>query len=104
MSSGLPTLARSHLASERDQEGADPAGREPTPSQTSAARELETAREAALLGLSEYHREVLTLRDHCGMTFPEIANELDLGGQDAARMTYRRANEKLREALRGHAD
>lgn len=76
------------------------AGDGATPSQVAYCNELQERREVAMLSLSQYHREVVNLRDNCEMSFAEMAEALDIGSSDAVRMAYRRASEKLREALR----
>lgn len=77
------------------------AGAGASPSQVYAGRELEEQREAALLGLGEFQRELINLREHCEMTFDEIAEELDLRSPDAARMAYNRASAALQGRVRG---
>jgi RNA polymerase sigma factor (sigma-70 family) len=72
----------------------------PTPSEVYAGRELELQREAVLLQLGEFQRELVNLREHCGMTFDEVAAELDLRSPDAARMAYNRASQAVQERLR----
>lgn len=55
--------------------------------------------EEAMEHLSDGDREIIICRNHCGMTFPEIAQELSIK-QDAARMRYVRAVSRLTELLR----
>ena len=72
----------------------------PTPSQVAQGNELEHSYESALLRLSEFHRELINLRDLCEMTYADIAIELDLNTAATARMATHRARQKLKETLR----
>ena len=74
-------------------------GRGPTPSQAAAARELEERLEQALLSLDERLRRVIEMRRLCGMSYAEIAEELELGGESSARSLLARAVSKLSSYL-----
>lgn len=71
--------------------GPEVAGRDSSPSQVASAREDVALVEAALLRLNERQREILILRDRCGMSFEEVAEALGLKNAESARTTYRRA-------------
>lgn len=66
-------------------------GREATPSQIAGGREHAERVEAALLRMPDKQREILILRDRCGMSFEEVAGELGLKNAESARTTWRRA-------------
>lgn len=67
------------------------------PSQEDVATHRETLRayEAALEQLPDEHRTAVVLRVEFGMTFAEIAAELDIASANAARMRVTRALERL---------
>jgi len=54
-------------------------------------QETVEAYEAALMRLPEDQRQAVVMRVEFGMTFPEIAAELDSASANAARMTVTRA-------------
>lgn len=71
--------------------GSEIPGRDSSPSQVASAREDVALVEAALLRLNEKQREILILRDRCGMSFEETAAAAGLKNAESARTTYRRA-------------
>ena len=73
--------------------------RDPRPSEVAAGHELEARLEAAMLRLSERHRELLILRDRCGMGYDEVARELQLKNEDTARALHHRALQQLARSL-----
>lgn len=75
------------------------AGNEPTPSEMARGSELEERLERALLALDERDRRVIELRRLTGMTYEEIAAELELGGASSARSLFARALGKLSDSL-----
>jgi len=78
------------------------AGTTTSPSQAAVKNASREALDAGLGGLSERHRTVIHLRiwDQC--SFAQIGTRLSVS-EDAARMLFRRALEKLRESMRpGH--
>jgi RNA polymerase sigma-70 factor (subfamily 1) len=78
----------------------DPPARDATPSEVAQANELEESVEQAMLGLTATHREVIVLRDRCGMDYAEIAEQLGFKNGDTARALYNRALARLRAVLR----
>lgn len=82
-------------------EGPELPGREATPSQAAGSRESEALVELALLRLPEKTREILILRDRCGMSFEEVAAAGGLKNAESARTTYRRALQAFAAALKG---
>jgi len=76
------------------------AGTSPTPSQVAQAHEAEEAIEAALLELPKHHREVIVLRQICGMSYEEVAKKLKLGREDTVRKACSRALQALEERLK----
>ncbi|MBI4606734.1 MAG: sigma-70 family RNA polymerase sigma factor [Planctomycetes bacterium] len=76
------------------------AGREPTPSALARAEELTEKLEEALFLLAEHQREVIVLRAVCGLSYAEVAAELGIGEEGAARLAFFRALKKLK-ALAG---
>lgn len=74
-------------------------GMDPTPSEIVAGREAEQRLEAALLGLDERHREVITLRRLCEMSYAEVAAEMGLDKESTARSLFSRALSRLSVAL-----
>src|SRR5262249_6973354 len=73
-------------------------GRNPSPSQTAAARELEARVARAVAGLPEADREVLLLRHADGLSFAEAAALLGIDSA-AARKRFGRALIRLQAAL-----
>lgn len=86
--------------SESGLEGADPPGRDESPSQVAGERENAALVEAALLRMGEKQREILILRDRCGMSFEEVASAIGLKNAESARTTYRRALQVFAAALK----
>jgi len=76
------------------------AGNEATPSEHARGAELERRLERALMThLGAQYREVIILRDLCGMTHEEIAKELGYEKESTVRSLYTRAREKLEAFL-----
>lgn len=75
------------------------AGSSPSPSQVAQAQETEQAIESALLALPKHHREVIVLRQICGMSYEEVAKSLKLGREDTARKACSRALQALEAEL-----
>lgn len=71
-----------------------------TPSQWAQANELESRLEHAMLRLSATHREIVILRDRCGMAYHEIAQQLGYKNADTARALHHRALGLLDAAVR----
>ena len=73
-----------------------------SPAAMKMVAELErlTLLEEGMNQLDEKDREIIVCRNHCGMTFPEIAREIGIA-EDAARMRYKRAVVKLTGLLAG---
>jgi RNA polymerase sigma-70 factor, ECF subfamily len=84
-------------------EGPEVPGREATPSQAAGSRESEALVELAMLRLPEKTREILILRDRCGMSFEEVAAASGLKNAESARTTYRRALQAFGAALKASA-
>lgn len=76
----------------------------PTPSQVLGGRELAEQVEAAILELRDRHRQVLDLRDHCEMSFEEIAAEMGFEKAVTVRSLYHRAREELKARLESQLD
>lgn len=69
------------------------------PSQILEGKEFEAMISGVLNEMDERNREIIDLRDHCGLTFAEIAAEM--GGTAATlRSLYKRAKDLLRELLK----
>lgn len=79
-------------------------GREATPSQVAGGRENAALVESALLRLPEKQREILILRDRCGMSFEQVAANIGLKNAESARTTYRRALQAFAAALKTGTD
>lgn len=77
------------------------ASAEATPSQHAQAHELEERVERAMLALTATHREILVLRDRCGMEYAEVASTLGFKNADTARALHHRATSRLRQLLDG---
>jgi RNA polymerase sigma-70 factor (subfamily 1) len=75
------------------------AGVDPSPSEVASLRETEERIERALLELDERDRRVIDMRSLCGMTYEEIARELELGHESSARSLFSRAAAKLSALL-----
>ena len=73
------------------------AGKFPTPSQEVCADETAERVEEALLELPASQRELIVLRSVCGMSFSEIAAELDAPSEGSLRVAYSRALRKLED-------
>ena len=73
--------------------------REPSPSAAARSLEFEQQAEEALLALPDRQREVIVLRKLCGMSYAEIAHELDGIQEGTARQLCHRALQRLREQL-----
>lgn len=71
----------------------------PSPSEAAGGAELGAQLETALLALSERDREALVMRELCGLSYAEIASELELGGESSARAFVARAKARLSEKL-----
>lgn len=80
------------------------ASRDPSPSQIAQAGELEASVEQALLSMRPMHREILILRDRCGMTYDEIAVQLGYRNADTARALHHRAMTVLDALLLGRSN
>ncbi|MFO1078578.1 MAG: hypothetical protein U1E73_12715 [Planctomycetota bacterium] len=78
--------------------------RDATPSQAAGAREQEALVEIAMLRLQKRQRELLILRDRCGMSFEEVAQHAGLKNAESARTSYRRALQAFAVALQAGAD
>jgi RNA polymerase sigma-70 factor, ECF subfamily len=73
-----------------------------SPSKMAERNASRAALDRALVGLSERHRTVISLRIWEQLSFAEIGTKLTIS-EDAARMLYGRALTKLRDAMRpGH--
>lgn len=83
--------------------GLDVPGRDASPSQVASQHENVAQVEAALLQLGEKQREILILRDRCGMSFDEVANAIGLKNAESARTTYRRALQAFAVQLKSGA-
>lgn len=77
--------------------------RDATPSQVAGAREQEALVEIAMLRLQERQRELLILRDRCGMSFEEVSQHAGLKNAESARTSYRRALQAFAVALQAGA-
>ncbi len=76
-------------------------GNEPTPSQVAMGAELDERIAAAMQdGLGEPYREVLLLRDLCGMDYAEVAASMGYSSESTIRSMHARALQKLQELLR----
>ncbi len=75
------------------------AGNEATPSQNMAGRETEDRIHAALLAMEPRHREVMTQRFICEMSFAEIAELMEFERESSARSLYCMALKDLRKRL-----
>jgi RNA polymerase sigma-70 factor (ECF subfamily) len=84
-------------------DGPDLPGRDASPSQAAGSREYEALVEVALLRLPVKTREILILRDRCGMSFEEVAVAGGLKNAESARTTYRRALQAFAAVLKGAA-
>ena len=91
--------SRPELLQERAGRVPDPAPRDPADAVVRA--EEHERLDAALPGLDELWRTVLTLRDGVGCTYAEIA-EVTGKSQDVVRVTLHRARKKVRDALALH--
>lgn len=72
----------------------------PTPLETIIGHEAAERYEAALLQLRDIDREAIIARLELQLPFEDVARALDKPSVDAARMTFRRALERLAEAMR----
>lgn len=70
-----------------------------SPSQCAQSAELEERFEQALLAMTAMHREILILRDRCGMSYEEIASQLGYRNADTARALHHRAMTVLDKLL-----
>jgi RNA polymerase sigma factor (sigma-70 family) len=77
--------------------------RDPSPSQCAQSAELEERLEQALLAMTGMHREILILRDRCGMSYEEIADQLGYRNADTARALHHRAMTLLDDLLLGRS-
>lgn len=68
-----------------------PVARDPLPSEAARGKELEDRIAEALSRLTERARELIVLREHCGMDYAEIAEALGLKNADTARALHHRA-------------
>ena len=71
----------------------------PSPSSVVEAREREQQIEAALLGMPQHHREVIILRQFCGLSYKEIAEAMGFRQEETARKAWYRALQKLKKSL-----
>lgn len=78
------------------------AGREPSPSKVAQAAELEKKLEAAILSMQDHYRDIVILRQLCGMSYAEIATERGFENEDNVRIILHRALKKLKRALFGN--
>jgi len=74
-------------------------GRDPTPSQIAASKEIRDQIEKAILTLSERHRRAFILRNMCDASYEAIAEELELGSASSARALFSRALAELSAQL-----
>jgi RNA polymerase sigma-70 factor (ECF subfamily) len=72
-----------------------------TPSEDAAARELEASIEGALLTLPDRERSAVELRRLCGLEYSDIADELELPSEGAARALVARGLARLAERIPG---
>ncbi len=70
-----------------------------SPCQEAQAAELEQRLETALWRLSATHREVIVMRDRCGLGYDAIARQLGFKNADTARALHHRALRKLEQLL-----
>lgn len=70
-----------------------------SPSEEAAARELEERIETAMLALPARERSAVELRRLCGLEYADIASELQLPTEGAARALVARALTRLAEAM-----
>jgi RNA polymerase sigma-70 factor, ECF subfamily len=75
------------------------AHRGPTPSQVIRGKEMEERLEKALLELPRHYREVIILRNFCGLPYEEIAREMRFAEETTARKAHSRALSKLKGLL-----
>ncbi len=85
-------------------DGPELRGRDATPSQVAGSREDATLVEMALLRLADKPREILILRDRCGMSFEQVAAAVGLKNAESARTTYRRALQAFAAVLKAGSD
>jgi RNA polymerase sigma-70 factor (ECF subfamily) len=71
----------------------------PSPSALLKGKELEERLHAALLKLQPHQREVVILRQICGMSYREIAEDLGFEKEATVRVALSRALDKLRKLL-----
>ena len=71
----------------------------PSPSSVVHAREREQQIEAALLSMPQHHREVIILRQFCGLSYKEIVEAMGFRQEESARKAWYRALQKLKKAL-----
>ena len=69
------------------------------PSQIIRGKEFEEKLNEAIEQLDERHRKIIDLRDHCEMSFEEIAAEMSYKKAATMRSLYKRAKGKLRDLL-----
>jgi RNA polymerase sigma-70 factor (ECF subfamily) len=74
------------------------AGAEPSPSEQAIGRETSERLETALLELDERDRELLVLREICGLSYAELGAKLEIG-ESSARSAVARAKARLAERL-----
>lgn len=90
--------ARAPLADDSSAPDA-PVARDPRPSEAARGKELEDRITEALARLTERARELIVLREHCGMEYAEIAEALGLKNADTARALHHRALRSLAALL-----
>ncbi|MCB1033103.1 MAG: sigma-70 family RNA polymerase sigma factor [Acidobacteria bacterium] len=98
----LLNTIRNELRTQKRRPTTEPLEGELPPSSGSGSRDLVAdldAYEKALGKLGEAQRQAVILRLEFGMTFPEIAEEVDLPSADAARMSVSRALVEIAGAL-----
>ena len=71
----------------------------PTPCQIFKAKELEEKIERALLNIPKHYREVIIMRQLCGMSYREMAKAMGFGKEATVRKACSRALRKLREMI-----
>ena len=79
--------------------GTEPMSSLPNPSTVVRAKEIEEARERAVLELPAIYREMIVQRDYCGMSYEEIVADLSLSSVQMAKVRYHRARKRLEELL-----
>ena len=76
----------------------------PTPTQVVRSNELAERIVDALIAVPKHDRELIGLRQFCGMSYQEIAQELGLKEEATARKAVSRARRKLAEMVFGKSE